>query len=76
MTSTLRHGAQWEQVDSGYLLLVCLIIKLAQLRPAVRAANAALLRELADDGTVTLLYAATDRDHNNAVVLRDVLEAE
>jgi uncharacterized protein YeaO (DUF488 family) len=34
------------------------------------------LRELADDGTVTLLYAATDRDHNNAVVLRDVLESE
>ena len=34
------------------------------------------LRELADDGTVTLLYAATDREHNNAVVLRDVLESE
>ncbi|EMA54476.1 DUF488 domain-containing protein [Halococcus thailandensis] len=34
------------------------------------------LRELADGGTVTLLYAATDREHNNAVVLRDVLESE
>jgi uncharacterized protein YeaO (DUF488 family) len=27
----------------------------------------------ADDGTLTLLYAATDREHNNAVVLREFL---
>lgn len=34
------------------------------------------LRELADDGTLTLLYAATDREHNNAVVLQDVLDGK
>lgn len=33
------------------------------------------LRELAEDETVTLLYAAKDVDHNNAVVLKEVLEA-
>lgn len=31
------------------------------------------LRELATEGTVTLLYAAADREHNNAVVLKRVL---
>jgi uncharacterized protein YeaO (DUF488 family) len=30
----------------------------------------------ARQGTVTLLYAAHDQEHNNAVVLRDRLEAE
>lgn len=33
------------------------------------------LRELAEDETVTLLYAAKDVDHNNAVVIKEVLEA-
>lgn len=32
------------------------------------------LIELADSGTVTLLYAASDREHNNAVALRAYLE--
>lgn len=32
------------------------------------------LRELATVGTVTLLYAASDREHNNAVVLKDVVQ--
>jgi uncharacterized protein YeaO (DUF488 family) len=34
------------------------------------------LRELADEETVTLLYAAKDEDHNNAIILQEVLEAE
>lgn len=33
------------------------------------------LRGLAVEETVTLLYAAKDEDHNNAIVLKDVLEA-
>jgi len=31
------------------------------------------LLELAESGTLTLLYAAADREHNNAVVLREYL---
>lgn len=31
------------------------------------------LRELARHGTLTLVFAARDEDHNDAVVLRDVL---
>ena len=31
------------------------------------------LRELASQGPVTLVYAAHDTEHNNAVVLRDLL---
>ncbi len=31
------------------------------------------LRSLARHGAITLIYAARDRDHNEAVVLRDVL---
>ncbi|MGA9399578.1 DUF488 domain-containing protein [Haladaptatus sp.] len=33
------------------------------------------LRELTEDETVTLLYGAKDVDHNNAVILKEVLEA-
>ena len=33
------------------------------------------LRELARQGPVTLLFAAHDTEHNNAVVLRDILES-
>jgi len=29
-----------------------------------------------DHGTVTLVFAAKDEDHNNAVVLRDILEGQ
>lgn len=42
------------------------------LAPERRAALAALA-ERARSGTVTLLYAAHDREHNNAVVLAEVL---
>jgi uncharacterized protein YeaO (DUF488 family) len=31
------------------------------------------LRRLAREGTITLIYAARDEAHNEAVVLRDVL---
>lgn len=31
------------------------------------------LRELAAEGTVTLLFAAKDEEHNNAVVLKEML---
>lgn len=34
----------------------------------------ALLRDKARQGTVTLLYAARDPDHNNAVALKGLLE--
>ncbi len=33
----------------------------------------ARLREMAEQGTVTLVFAAHDTEHNNAVVLRDLL---
>lgn len=32
------------------------------------------LRETAEDGTLTLVYAAKDREHNNAVALKRYLE--
>ncbi|UFS69513.1 DUF488 domain-containing protein [Geomonas sp. RF6] len=32
------------------------------------------LRGMARQGTVTLLYAARDEEHNNAVVLKEILE--
>ncbi|MDY6770333.1 MAG: DUF488 family protein [Candidatus Nanohaloarchaea archaeon] len=32
------------------------------------------LRRKADDGTVTLLYAAKDKQHNNAVALKQIIE--
>ncbi len=34
------------------------------------------LRGLAKQGPVTLVFAAHDAEHNNAVVLRDLLEGE
>nr|BBH93684.1 hypothetical protein KTA_18830 [Thermogemmatispora argillosa] len=42
------------------------------------AARAALtrLRELAQQGPLTLVYSARDSEHNNAVVLRDILERD
>lgn len=42
-------------------------------RPEVQMALDALVQR-ARQGTVTLLFAARDPDHNNAVVLREVLE--
>jgi uncharacterized protein YeaO (DUF488 family) len=34
------------------------------------------LREATDRGTITLIYAARDREHNNAVALREYLETK
>ena len=50
-----KHG---EDVDSGLLMLVCLIIKLAQLQPEYRMANASLYEELAKDAASNLVYIA------------------
>ena len=36
----------------------------------------ARLRREANDGTVTLLYAAKDEEHNNAVALKRYIEEE
>jgi uncharacterized protein YeaO (DUF488 family) len=32
------------------------------------------LRSEAENGTLTLLYSAKDREHNNAIVLKEVIE--
>lgn len=40
---------------------------------AVKGEELERLRELARHGTLTLVFAARDEDHNDAVVLRDVL---
>ena len=57
-----EHGAPWEAVDSGLLLLVCVIVKIAQLQPAYAEANAALIADLKGDGAQLrdgrLLYIA------------------
>ena len=57
-----EHGGSREAVDSGLLLLVCVIIKVAQLQPAHAEANAALRTDLAGDGVQLrdgqLLYIA------------------
>ncbi|HZP94090.1 MAG TPA: DUF488 domain-containing protein [Burkholderiales bacterium] len=42
---------------------------------ASQAEAVARLVELARKGPVTLVYGAADRDHNNAVALREVLES-
>jgi len=42
------HGQEWENVDTGWLLLVCLIIKLAQLQ-SLEEKNMILHNELASD---------------------------
>ncbi|MEJ2292661.1 MAG: DUF488 family protein, partial [Deinococcales bacterium] len=45
-------------------------------RAELRGSEAlAALRRLAEGGTVTLVYAARDEQHNNARVLRDLLQA-
>jgi len=57
--------ARWEEFRKRY-------------RQELRSANArSMLRELAElavKGTVTLVYGAKDETHNQAVVLREVLE--
>jgi len=45
-----ERGTAWENVDSGLLLLVNVINKLAAVQPAYEEQNARLLAELLDDG--------------------------
>ncbi len=39
-----------------------------------REDEVAFLKEKSEEGTLTLVYAARDREHNNAAALRDYLE--
>ncbi len=48
----------------------------AELESESGQESLARLRDLARQGTVTLVFAAHDGEHNNAVVLRDVLAQE
>jgi uncharacterized protein YeaO (DUF488 family) len=57
--------AKWEEFRRRY--------RAELLAPEHRAALDALAQR-ARRGTVTLLYGARDREHNNAVVLAEVLE--
>ena len=45
-----------------------------ELRSPEQQAALAKLHQLAGQGSLTLLFAAKDSEHNNACVLRDVLE--
>jgi len=55
--------AKWREFKSRYLL------ELGDQRPLL-----AEIEELARSETVTLLYAAHDEEHNNALVLKELLE--
>ena len=71
-SNTLRrrfHGnpAMWDQFVTAYAR------ELAQ-EPALGAA--AKLRALARKQSITLLYAARDENHNNAVALKKLLRSE
>ena len=57
--------AKWERFRERY-------------RAELRDGGARLddLRALGADGTLTLLYAATNEEHNNAVALKAILEAD
>ena len=59
------HPDKWDEFVAAYAL------ELAQ-EPAAGAANE--LRSLTRKGRVTLLYAAKDEKHNNAVALKQWLE--
>ena len=59
--------ANWEEFRKRY--------ELELRRPDAREKVTELAR-LARRGTLTLVYGARDPDHNNAVVLRDVIERE
>jgi len=66
----LRHWfghepAKWPEFERRYH---------AELSSPDMQAQLAHLRKLAKSKTVTLLYAARDEEHNNALVLKEVLE--
>jgi uncharacterized protein YeaO (DUF488 family) len=56
--------AKWKEFKSRYR---------KELREKAEAIQ--LLQEKAREGTITLLYAARDQEHNSALVLKDYLEA-
>ncbi|HLP66997.1 MAG TPA: DUF488 domain-containing protein [Rhizobium sp.] len=60
------HGKpqDWEEFRTAYF---------AELKAPAAGAAADILRRHLDEGPVTLLYAARDEVHNNAVALRDWL---
>ena len=57
--------AAWPQFRSGYL---------KELRSDPAREKMRSIAEKARKGNVTLLYSARDEEHNNAVVLRDLLQ--
>lgn len=69
-TTELRHWfghdpAKWEEFLERYR---------AELRDKEEALSR--LRQEGDEGVVTLLYAAKDEEHNNAVALKRYIEEE
>jgi uncharacterized protein YeaO (DUF488 family) len=58
-----HDAAKWKQFQQRY-------------RKELRARSDAitLLRERSEQGTITLLYAAKDKEHNEALVLRTLLD--
>lgn len=61
------HGApeKWKDFARAYV---------KELKSPAAQAAAKILREKHHEGTVTLLYAARDEEHNNAVALKAWLE--
>jgi uncharacterized protein YeaO (DUF488 family) len=58
--------ARWDEFQARYR---------RELEDEAHRAALAELRERARQGPLTLLFAAKDAEHNNAVVLREVLES-
>ena len=58
-----HEAARWDEFSKRYVDEI-----------EEHAAELDLLRKLADDGPISLVYAAHDELHNNAVVLRNILQ--
>lgn len=58
--------ARWDEFQARYR---------RELEDEAHRAALAQLRERAKQGTLTLLFAAKDAEHNNALVVREALEA-
>jgi uncharacterized protein YeaO (DUF488 family) len=56
--------SRWEEFRQRYI---------AELSPKEKERILADLAARADEGTLTLVYAARDTNHNNAVVLRELM---
>jgi uncharacterized protein YeaO (DUF488 family) len=59
--------ARWQEFRQRYL---------AELKRPEALALLAELVEVARNGTLTLIYSAKDREHNQAVVLKELLDAK